>query len=114
MVWNEIQSVFLFCEMVRNGIPSILSSPEGFGTKLRSPECFSLLRNGSERNTKFLPQNGSEQNNEVPIVYIFYKMVLNFRGMARNGIPSFSVLRNRQNCDGINQNFHLFRPCFAE
>ncbi len=43
---------------------------EGFETKLRSSECFSLIGNGFEWNSKhfYLPQSGSEQYYEVPSV----------------------------------------------
>ncbi len=106
-----ISSTEIRNEVKRNRIPrrSVFRKPtvffivpERFGTSFlkiflslngleRNSECFSLLRNGSERNIKYFchPQNGSEQNYEVPIVYIFCETVLNFRGMARNGIPSF-------------------------
>ncbi len=86
------------CEMVWNGISAFLYFMEWFGTKLRSSESFSLIWNGSERNSAhfYLPRNGWERNYEVPIVFLFYEMVRNgspsifiFHGMVRNGILSF-------------------------
>jgi hypothetical protein len=65
---------------------------------IMSSECFSLVRNGLERNSEhfYPPRNGSERNCEVSSVILFYEMVRNeipsffiFRRMAQNGIQSF-------------------------
>jgi hypothetical protein len=49
---------------------SFLSSSYWFGTKLR---VFSLLPNGSEKNTKhlYLPENGLEQNYTIQSAFLF-------------------------------------------
>jgi hypothetical protein len=69
MFWNGILSIFICRGMVRNEITNLwvffsfmkwfgtefwafLSPAEWFGTKLQSSECFSLLWNGSERNSE--------------------------------------------------------------
>jgi hypothetical protein len=82
LVWNEITSAFLFCEMQQNS------------------DHFYLPQNASEHNYElrnsehsYLLRNGLKQNYEVLNVFLFYEMVRNripsfyiFRGMARNGI----------------------------
>ncbi len=71
---------------------------------------FSLLQNGSERNSEhfFLPRNGSERIYKVPSVFLFYEMVRNrflsffiFREIARNVIASIDLRNNffSENCN---------------
>jgi hypothetical protein len=59
-----------------------------FGTKLRSSECFSLLRNGS----------GTE-----------FPAFLSSAEWFWTEFRVFSVLRKRRKSDGMNQHFRLFR-----
>ncbi len=109
LLWNGLEQnfkhfYFIFLGILRNKIPkfqvifsstkwfgtefrAFVSSAEWFGAKLQSSECFSLLQNGLEQNSSF---------------FIFC-------GMAWNGIPSISVLRNSRNSDNMNQNIRLFR-----
>ncbi len=81
----------------------------------RNSECFSLLQNGSERNSEHFYLIGMVRNEiEVPRVFIFYKMVWKgmpsffvFRGMGEKGIPNVSVPR-RWNGPQIFLFLHIF------
>ncbi len=63
--WNglersyEVPSVFLFCKMIRNGIPNFFFLPRN-GSKLNS-EFLYLLRNGSEQNSEHFPFRGTDR-----------------------------------------------------
>ncbi len=102
-----VPSVFLFCEMVLKGIPSVFI----FGTKLRNSECFyKMVGNGIPSifisaewfGTKLLSSECSSLlqmvRNGIPIFFYFPR-----NGSGRNSVP-----RNRRNSVGINQNFRLF------
>jgi hypothetical protein len=63
MVQNENPSVFLFCELVRNGNQSFFNLPRnGLEQNYEVPSVFLLLQNGSERNSKLFifPGRNSE------------------------------------------------------
>ncbi len=87
---HEVPSVFLFYEMVRNRIPSILSSAEWFGAELRSSECFSLLCTC----TKWFVTE--------------FRAFTSSREWLGKKFRAFPISWNRQNSDGVNQNFYIF------
>ncbi len=53
----EVSSVFLFCKMVRNGIPSFFDIREMARKSIRS---IYLLQSGSEQNSEHFPIRGTD------------------------------------------------------
>jgi hypothetical protein len=63
MVWNEIPSVFLLCEMVKKGIPSTFIFRGMVPNKIMKFRVFFFSENGSKRNSElfYLLRNVSER-----------------------------------------------------
>ncbi len=96
--WNGIPSCFLFRLRIRKGILRVFFYFCIHGKEFRvvfySAEVFG--REFREFASIFVQRNG------IPSSFLF-------RGRVRNGIPRFSVPRNRRNSVGNNHLFRLFR-----
>ncbi len=92
---NGSRSCFLFCGMVRSGIP------RGYWSTEWNSELFSL------------PGNGSERNSESLLLFLIhgteFPVVFSSAEGFRIEFWEFSVQRNSQNSFGNNHLFRLFR-----